>query len=86
MINLPDADILDIFGRLNSYAVVLNEQERINATHFSAFKFLADKIGYKYNEYWTGQKILSPRHVLRMQEISLVADLLIATLEGIKAK
>ncbi len=86
LINLPDSEILDIFGRLNSYAVVLNEQEKINATHFSAFKVLADKIGYKYNEYWTAQKILTPRSILRMQEINLVADLLIAMIEGIKSK
>lgn len=86
LINLPDAEILDIFGRLNSYAVILNEQEKINATHFSAFKVLADKIGYKYNEYWTKQKILASRQVLRMQEISLVADLLISLIEGIKSK
>ena len=86
LINLPDAEILDIFGRLNSYAVVLNEQEKINATHFGAFKVLADKIGYKYNEYWTNQKILSSRQILRMQEINLVADLLIAMREGIKPK
>lgn len=86
LINLPDSEILDIFGRLNSYAVVLNEQEKINATHFSAFKVLADKIGYRYNEYWTKQKILTPRNILRMQEINLVADLLIAMIEGVKPK
>jgi hypothetical protein len=40
LVNLPDKEILDIFGRLNSYAVVLNDQEKINATHFSAFKLL----------------------------------------------
>ena len=49
--NLPDAEILDIFGRLNSYAVTLNEQEAINANHFSYFKVLADEIDYKYNEF-----------------------------------
>jgi Protein of unknown function DUF262 len=84
--NLPDNEILDIFGRLNSYAVILNEQEKINATHFSAFKILADKLGYKYNEYWTSQRILDPRQILRMQEITLVADLLISLAEGIKSK
>jgi hypothetical protein len=86
LVNLPDKEILDIFGRLNSYAVVLNEQERINATHFSAFKILADTIGFKYNEYWIKQKILAPSQVLRMQEINLVADILIALIEGIKSK
>ncbi|MBU2766207.1 DUF262 domain-containing protein [Acidithiobacillus ferrivorans] len=86
LINLPDAEILDIFSRLNSYAVVLNEQERINATHFSSFKILADSLGRKYYDYWTTQGIISSRNILRMQEVNLVADLLIAMREGIKAK
>jgi hypothetical protein len=86
LINLPDAEVLDIFNRLNSYAIVLNEQERINATHFGPFKALADKIGFKYNEYWIEQKIFAPRAILRMQEVNLVADLLIAMREGIKSK
>lgn len=86
LINLPDSEILDIFSRLNSYAVVLNEQERINADHFSSFKSLADKIGHKYYGYWTNQGILSARQIMRMLEVNLVADLLIAILEGIKSK
>lgn len=86
LINLPDSEVLDIFGRLNSYAVVLNEQEKINATHFGPFKILADEIGRKYLQYWTKQEILSSRNILRMQEVNLVADLLIAVREGIKSK
>lgn len=86
LINLPDAEILDIFARLNSYAVVLNEQEKINASHFGPFKVLADKIGFDYNEYWTVQKILTPAQILRMQEVNLVADIMIAMIEGIKSK
>ncbi|UEP31769.1 DUF262 domain-containing protein [Burkholderia sp. B21-007] len=86
LINLPDAEILDIFARLNSYAVVLNEQEKINSSHFGPFKVLADKIGFDYNEYWLKQKILTPQQVLRMQEINLVADIMISVIEGIKSK
>jgi len=86
LINLPDEEVLDIFGRLNSYAVVLNEQERINATHFSAFKLLADRIGYRYNDFWSRQRIISDSNILRMQEINLVGDVLIAMHEGIKPK
>ncbi|RQH08698.1 DUF262 domain-containing protein [Bradyrhizobium sp. RP6] len=84
LINLPDAEILDIFGRLNSYAVILNEQEKLNANHFGAFKVLADQVGRKYYEYWIKQKILTAKEILRMAEVALVADLLIALLEGIK--
>jgi hypothetical protein len=86
LINLPDAEILDIFSRLNSYAVVLNEQERINADHFGPFKVLADKIGHKYSDYWTEQGVLASRQIMRMLEVNLVADILIAMLEGIKSK
>ncbi len=86
LINLPDADVLDIFSRLNSYAVILNVQEKINANHFGPFKVLADKIGHKYYDYWTDQSILTARNIMRMQEVNLVADLLIAMREGIKSK
>lgn len=86
LINLPDSEVLDIFSRLNSYAVVLNVQEKINADHFGPFKVLADKIGHKYVDYWTSQAILTSKQVMRMLEVNLVADLLIASLEGIKSK
>jgi len=86
LINLPDAEVLDIFSRLNSYAVVLNEQEKINADHFGPFKVLADKVGHKYYDYWTAQGILTSRQIVRMLEVNLVADMLIALLEGIKSK
>ena len=66
--------------------VVLNEQEKINADHFGPFKVLADKIGHKYDEYWTNQDILTSKQIMRMLEVNLVADLLIAMLEGIKSK
>ena len=86
LINMPDDEILDIFSRLNSYSVILNDQEKINANHFGPFKILADNIGRKYASYWKNQNILTYRQILRMQEVTLVADLLIAMLEGIKAK
>ncbi|MHC2089693.1 GmrSD restriction endonuclease domain-containing protein [Methylobacterium sp. CM6244] len=86
LINLPDAEILDIFGRLNSYAVTLNEQEKLNAQYFGPFKLLADEIGRELNEYWIQHRIFSANDVLRMKEVNLTADLLIALLEGIKAK
>ena len=76
LINLPDAEILDIFSRLNSYAVVLNEQEKLNAEFFGAFKFLADSIGRKYTDFWTASGILTFQQVLRMGEVNLVADIL----------
>jgi Protein of unknown function DUF262 len=86
LINLPNEEILDIFSRLNSYAVILNEQEKLNANHFGPFKILADNVGRKYNEYWKESGIFSDREILRMAEVNLVADIFISLMEGIKSK
>jgi hypothetical protein len=86
LINMPDSEILDVFGRLNSYAVVLNTQEKINADHFGPFKTLADKIGHDHFDFWILNKILSDPQVTRMADVTLTADLLIAMIEGIKSK
>ena len=86
LVNMPDAEILDIFGRLNSYSVTLNEQEKINANHFGSFKTLADRIAHTFNDFWIDSKILTDREILRMGDVNLCADLLIAMIEGIKSK
>lgn len=86
LINMSDPEVLDIFGRLNSHAVVLNDQEKINANHFGPFKQLADELAHDYFAYWIENKILSESNVMRMADVSLTADLLIAMCVGIRAK
>jgi hypothetical protein len=86
LMGIPDSEVLDIFGRLNAYSVTLNEQELLNARYLGTFKLLADEIGRKYLEYWENEKLITDRSILRMQEVSLVADLLIAMKEGIQPK
>ena len=86
LVNMPDAEVLDVFSRLNSYAVLLNEQEKINASHFGPFKLLADELGHAYGEFLTKNKVLAAQKLLRMDEVNLAADLLIAMVEGIKSK
>jgi uncharacterized protein DUF262 len=86
LVNMPDAEVLDVFSRLNAYAVVLNEQEKTNASHFGPFKILADSLGHSYADYLVKNRILTPQRILRMDEVNLTADLLIAMIEGIKSK
>jgi hypothetical protein len=86
LVNMPDAEVLDVFSRLNAYAVILNEQEKINASHFSSFKILADTVGHSYAEFLVRSKVLAAQKVLRMDEVNLAADLLIAMIEGVKSK
>ncbi|MCO5949920.1 DUF262 domain-containing protein [Mucilaginibacter flavidus] len=86
LVNMPDSEVLDIFSRLNSYSVTLNEQEKINANHFGPFKTLADRLAHVFNQFWIDNKILKEPEILRMGDVTLVADLLIAMIEGIKSK
>lgn len=86
LVNLPDSEILDIFSRLNSYSVTLNQQEKINANHFGPFKTLADNIAHTFNNFWVDNKILKDSDILRMDDVTLCADILIAMIEGIKSK
>ena len=86
LINISDEKVLDIFSRLNSHAVILNEQEKINASHFGEFKQLADRLAHKNYNYWVANRILLESAVLRMQDVSLTADLVIAMCDGIQSK
>jgi hypothetical protein len=86
LVNLSDGEILDVFSRLNSYAVTLNVQEKINAEFFGPFKVLSDNLAHKHNKFWVDNKIISPQQNLRMHDVMLVADLLIAMVDGIKSK
>lgn len=86
LVNMPDQKVLDVFSRLNSYSVVLNEQERINANHFGPFKLLADSLSKKYYQFWIDNRVISEKKCLRMDDVNLTADILIAMCEGIKEK
>ena len=86
LVNMSDPDVLDVFGRLNSYSVTLNEQEKINANHFGPFKTLADGIAHSNNSFWIDNKVISEQNVLRMIDVQMTADLLIGMVEGIRSK
>ncbi len=86
LVNMSDSDVLDVFSRLNSYSVTLNEQEKINANHFGPFKTLADNIAHFHNSFWIDNKIISEQNVLRMNDVQMTADLLIGMIDGIRSK
>jgi hypothetical protein len=86
LLDAPDKDVLDIFARLNSYAVKLNAQELRNATYFGEFKTLAYSLGFEYVSFWTTNGIFTDAQVLRMDEAELASDLLVALIDGTKSR
>lgn len=77
-------DILDIFARLNTYSVRLNNQEQLNAKYLGFFKQTAYNLGYEYVGYWVDAGILTKAQVSRMAEATLASDLLVALVDGVQ--
>jgi len=86
LLDAPDKEVLDIFARLNSYAIKLNPQELRNATYFGEFKTLAYSLGFEYISFWTENKIFTDAQILRMGEAELASDLLVALIDGINSR
>lgn len=86
LIDALDADVLDIFGRINSYSVPLNAQEKRNARYRGAFKQTVYKLGLEHLEYWKKNRILSDQAVARMREAELTSELVVAMLDGLQDK
>lgn len=84
--NMSDGDVLDIFSRLNSYAVPLNSQEKIHANHFSLFKLTVEDTAHEHHDFWVSNKIISNSKILRMLDVELCSELYIAMLDGIQTK
>lgn len=84
LVDLEDREVLDIFARLNSYGVKLNNQELINAKYFGYFKQLAYKLGFDFSTYWEINHLFTNTNILRMKEVEFVSELLVSMLEGVQ--
>lgn len=70
-----DADVLEIFSRINAYSITLNRQEKLNAEYSGAFKQAIHKLARRHLAYWRNHNILSSTQITRMGDIDLTADL-----------
>lgn len=75
-IDLDDNTIFDIFARLNTYSVKLNNQELLNSQFFGLFKKLVYNLSQEYRNFWVESHILSIKNISRMEDAKLVSDLL----------
>ena len=81
---VSDADVLQIFARLNTYAQRLTEQELLNAAYFGEFKQTVYTLGYDHLEFWRQNGILQDRQIMRMGEAELTTELLVVMLSGVQ--
>lgn len=87
ILNDPSSEgVLDIFKRINSYSVPLNDQELLNAKYVGHFKTNVYNLSEQYKAFLLDNGIISEKQQLRMNDAELVSDLFIQTLAGIQSK
>jgi len=84
LIGATDSDVLEVFARINSYTIVLNTQEKLNAQFSGKFKQLIYSLGREHLEFWRKNQILTNYSIMRMGEAELTTDLIIAMIDGIQ--
>lgn len=83
LLNATDADVFEVFARLNSYNVQLNAPEKRHAKFQGDFKWAVHEASDKWATLWSPYKIVSVRERLRMLSDSLMAEMFGIILDGV---
>lgn len=86
LVGADDAQVLQVFARINSYSLTLNAQEKRNAKFFGLFKELAYRLGTSHVSFWTQRRILTDANIARMAEAELTSELLVGLMAGLQDK
>lgn len=83
LLNATDEDVLEVFARLNSYSVSLNDAEKRHARYQGDFKWAVYNTSKRWNVLWEKFGILSVRQRVRMLDDQLTAEMYGVLLNGI---
>lgn len=84
--SVDDREVLQIFARMNSTGVKLNDQELRNADFSGEFKTLSYEIAAEYLESWRSWGIFTEDNIARMNEVELTSEFFILILKGLNGK
>ena len=84
--NTEDAEILQIFARMNSTGIKLNYQELRNAEFFGAFKQAVYRLAFEQLNRWREWGIFIETEIARMIEVEETSDLVFTMLSGVHTK
>lgn len=83
LLGASDADVIDIFARINSVSKNLNGQEKRNANFSGEFKQFAVTEAVKRTNFWRDYSIFSGNDIARMGEVLFISDVIVNLIEGI---
>jgi hypothetical protein len=84
LIGADDADVIEIFGRLNAVSKTLNAQEKRAAQYSGEFHQFCLKQSVRHLPIWRDRNIFSATAISRMSEVQFIADLSLSMVHGIQ--
>ena len=83
LLGATDADVIDIFARINSISKSLNAQEKRNAKFSGEFKQFCLNFATKNLPFWRATNIFSANDIARMNEVLFASDLIYNMMNGL---
>lgn len=83
LIDASDADVLEVFARLNTFTVALNPAELRHAQYQGDFKWLAHEFARELAPFWDSYQVLGLSQRARMADDALVADWMLQIMQGV---
>lgn len=82
-VDATEADIRELFRRVNSYNVPLNPQEIRHATYQGKFKWFLFEMANSYSQLLKDMGVLSESQMARMEDAKFIADICVGLDDGI---
>lgn len=86
LVGTTTKEIREIFRRMNSYTIPLNQQERRHAIYQGSFKWYIVKMAAEFVEAFKSMGIFVERQITRMDDAELLTELIFALKNGIQSK
>ena len=83
LLNATDAEVLEVFARLNSYSVKVTPAELRHAEFSEPVKWAIYDAARAWSHLWSDLKIVSTRETVRLKHTSLIAEMFMVLDEGL---
>lgn len=83
LMNASDADVLEVFARLNSYSVKVTPAELRHAKYSEPIKWAIWNVTQDWPALWDNYKIVSLRDSVRLRNTSIIAELFMMKMDGL---
>lgn len=83
LVNASDADVLEVFARLNSYSVKVTPAELRHAEFSEPVKWAIYEASRQWSVLWGDLKVVSTRDTVRLKNTTLIAEMFMVLDKGL---